>query len=811
MSQGRHLFDPKALSAWLIGLLTLVIVFPAFAQGVVQQSGPVTAFHGASWLQNGIVTDAGTAAAPALDAMGLFDGADCPFGVSSQTSPGSSMSPFSQFTICQTDDTTTLTFAGLNGQPDPNVIFNVGGVDYAFPGSATANVTGPSTSIAGDLTCFNNTSGTLIIDCQNYSHANASALGGSEGILGVQASATVNITPAQIATYTTTSGTTLGPYTGEVAQPLPPGGTPACLNIFRYLTPAQQAAVQAGTSSQDFAPILTQAISDVTAPTSLNGWGAAGPCIQFPVGKFPFNSSIDLKKTVILQGTGGGGGLAGVPSATQLVFPANTTGIYIDQSNTLACTAAAGTTGAAGTVIRDLAIVSTSSTAGSAGDGIHMCVRAAIERVNVYGFPNNGIWVDGVAGFANEVKLDTVNLDSAVSDWGLYVKGANGNAGTFTAIGVLNSGGGGIYDGSFLGNTWTGAHVDTADALGLGWVTSGGHIYSLINMTVGIGASTTPGTNAAVWYDMGTGSGPPAWSGSGTYQVSAPIFADGANTRSVWTDPYVETGYPISSVSTPGIVIGGNLQTAFTTTTPFIFSVNGVGGFIASAVGMGGFQSLATGDVRGTYQFANARPDSVYIGNQIGLGFQMGDTQADVGQIHFRFNSFADAALMNGANTTNTYGRTAIVPYSTNINLLALGNSTNARVITNGTAIPSTTGDAVGEIVFNRTPAQGLPMGWAETVQGSPDTWVVLPIIPLAMGTTGTITGTALTATCDSGTATVTGATVGRPVSVSATDGVDVGGAFDLRASVTSTNTVTVYICGTGTPASKAYNVRVLQ
>jgi hypothetical protein len=76
-------------------------------------------------------------------------------------------------------------------------------------------------------------------------------------------------------------------------------------------------------------------------------------------------------------------------------------------------------------------------------------------------------------------------------------------------------------------------------------------------------------------------------------------------------------------------------------------------------------------------------------------------------------------------------------------------------------------------------------------------------------GTTGTITGTSLSASCDSGAATVTGATVGHPVAVSSTTGVDVGGAFNLRASVTATNTVTVYICGTGTPSSLAYNVTV--
>jgi hypothetical protein len=49
------------------------------------------------------------------------------------------------------------------------------------------------------------------------------------------------------------------------------------------------------------------------------------------------------------------------------------------------------------------------------------------------------------------------------------------------------------------------------------------------------------------------------------------------------------------------------------------------------------------------------------------------------------------------------------------------------------------------------------------------------------------------------------------PVAASSTTGVDVGGAFNVRGSVTAANTVTVYICGTGTPASLAYNVRVIQ
>ena len=105
------------------------------------------------------------------------------------------------------------------------------------------------------------------------------------------------------------------------------------------------------------------------------------------------------------------------------------------------------------------------------------------------------------------------------------------------------------------------------------------------------------------------------------------------------------------------------------------------------------------------------------------------------------------------------------------------------------------TGSSGGE-----TMAFQNPITTTSTINGATVTGV---------GTTGTITGTALTATCDSGTASVTGAVVGHPVAVSSTTGADVGGAFNLRASVTSTGTVTIYVCGTGTPASLAYNVTV--
>ena len=137
---------------------------PAFAQGTIQQSGAVVPFHGVSWFGNSVVGDAGTPALPFLNSFGMFNGANCPFGISSQIGPGATSAPHSQFSICQTNTATTLNFLGI-GQTAPAVYFNIGGTQYAFPGPGGGTVVGPSSAVANDLACFNTTSGTLLKDC----------------------------------------------------------------------------------------------------------------------------------------------------------------------------------------------------------------------------------------------------------------------------------------------------------------------------------------------------------------------------------------------------------------------------------------------------------------------------------------------------------------------------------------------------------------------------------------------------------------------------------------------------------------------
>jgi hypothetical protein len=162
----------------------------ALAQGAIQQLGPVTPGHSSVWMGNGSLGDAGAATNPFLSGVGLYNGAACPFGVSSQTTPGILTTPHSQFSICQTAAATTFNFLGVNGQATPSVLFNIGGVSYGFPGPGNGDVLGPTSSVSGDLACFNTTTGTLIEDCGPRTASNVGALALTGGTL----TGTLNIT-----------------------------------------------------------------------------------------------------------------------------------------------------------------------------------------------------------------------------------------------------------------------------------------------------------------------------------------------------------------------------------------------------------------------------------------------------------------------------------------------------------------------------------------------------------------------------------------------------------------------------------------
>lgn len=146
-------------------LFSACLATAACAQGTIQQSGPVTVFHAPSWYGNGIIGDAGTSSVPFINSFGLFNGASCPFAVSSQTTPGVPTGQYATFSLCQTNTASTFYFQGFGGLSSPSVYFNIGGINYPFPGPGNGDVAGPPSSVSGDVACFNGTTGKLLQDC----------------------------------------------------------------------------------------------------------------------------------------------------------------------------------------------------------------------------------------------------------------------------------------------------------------------------------------------------------------------------------------------------------------------------------------------------------------------------------------------------------------------------------------------------------------------------------------------------------------------------------------------------------------------
>ena len=116
------------------------------------------------------------------------------------------------------------------------------------------------------------------------------------------------------------------------------------------------------------------------------------------------------------------------------------------------------TTAADGSTIDGLFLYTTGGT-DTTKHGIWLRARGIIKNVFIVGFPGNGINIEASAGApdiegnANNWIVNTVRIQSCGMH-GLYINGADANAGICTALDCTSNNRSGIYDSSFLGNTF---------------------------------------------------------------------------------------------------------------------------------------------------------------------------------------------------------------------------------------------------------------------------------------------------------------------------------------------------------------------
>lgn len=233
--------------------------------------------------------------------------------------------------------------------------------------------------------------------------------------------------------------------------------TATAINLFDFIPASEHAGITAQTSSHPCDTDLSAAIASLPV---------AGGRIEFGAGKFCFADTINLKKTLILDGVGSGEAGA---KASVLSFAPNKSGVVFNRWNTLGGGLENPTTGAGdASIVRNLALV---SQGGTVGHGAWMRARGEVSNVSIDGFGGNGIHIVADSGSSDPAVLGNANnwMVSRVRivgcNHGMYVEGGDTNAGTAIAVDVSNNRGWGIWDYSFLGNSYFGCHAE-ANLLG---------------------------------------------------------------------------------------------------------------------------------------------------------------------------------------------------------------------------------------------------------------------------------------------------------------------------------------------------------
>lgn len=245
-----------------------------------------------------------------------------------------------------------------------------------------------------------------------------------------------------------------------------------------------------------------------------NAWPTVrGRTMFVPQGNYYLSRTLHITRGMILCGASGGGWYAG----TNLKFPAGVTGIIVDRYDTSPDFGAGDWS-----TIRDIGIYALGKT--TEAHGIRLYARARLHSVYITNFKTNGIHIScsssgstdpltpwapttaytvgqsvsndggrwymcktsgtsgsgtGPTGTSRNITGDgnivwgAINGGTVANNWfvdyaridncdghGMFVDGADANAGIGMGIDASGNGGWGIYDSSFLGNTYVGCHTD---------------------------------------------------------------------------------------------------------------------------------------------------------------------------------------------------------------------------------------------------------------------------------------------------------------------------------------------------------------
>jgi hypothetical protein len=467
------------------------------------------------------------------------------------------------------------------------------------------------------------------------------------------------------------------------------------------------------------------------------GWPYyATATIRLLRGKYWFSSTIFINHQVRIVGAAGQevGELG-----SGLYFPANMVGIVLASEQTphpVTGVVPDPPTYSAGTLLENFAVRCLRGGTDRAKHGIMMRSVCSLHGLQIYDFAGDGLHITAtvsVTGNANNFKLS--NLQILRCHNGVYVDGPDANNGYSFGLDCTANRRWGIWDSSFLGNTWVACHTDVNGLGSTGGnpvghssrITYGGNVYYAVpTATEAQYVAVTPGTDETVWHLNGPGPTTgfqPTWVAAqpaGTYFAGGSYYVDGVGSGGVLLGCYAEGGQGGVAMTGGSVALGG-----------FI----GTNGFtLGGSIGTRNGNEINLNTPNAKLHVGNGTIDTTLGAGSTALQFYHATTESEAWSWELQYVS-GDwylwnagsgpriAMVVTGQNTTKQMGRTTPVPYRIYFPEYGVGDSTNTRMHTAATVAPTTGGHAQGEIVWNVNATAGGKVGWVCTTSGTPGTW----------------------------------------------------------------------------------------
>lgn len=189
--------------------------------------------------------------------------------------------------------------------------------------------------------------------------------------------------------------------------------------------------------------------------------GKSGPTLFVPAGRyFLGTTTLDITTTIILEGESVG---ANAAQSTVLRWSVGATGIRVQSSNTSgdSTSGLALATSGAGSIIRNLSLYGSYAGASANFYGIHLRASATVQDVFIDLFQGEGVYVianaGGNNGNANNFRLERVMVQQCRT--GIFIDGPDANAGHIIGCSANQCRAWGMWDSSFLGNTYIACHT----------------------------------------------------------------------------------------------------------------------------------------------------------------------------------------------------------------------------------------------------------------------------------------------------------------------------------------------------------------